>query len=152
MSGLLRFILLVVSILAAIWIFRRIRKCKIKQEDAVYWIAFSFLLAVLGICPQLSYFMADLLGIAAPVNFVFLMILFLLIEKLLSVSIQLSLLESKVQVMAAELAIRNKNLEEKGACHGTLQDKSQDSIIHNNEVNCEITEIKKEIGEKNGQA
>lgn len=128
MTRLLRLILLVVSILAAIWIFRRIRKCKIKQEDAAFWIVFACILAVLGICPQLSYFMADLLGIAAPVNFVFLMILFLVIEKLLSVSIQLSLLESKVQVMAAELAIRNKDLEENGVCHGTLQDRTQDNI------------------------
>lgn len=114
MTNVLRTILLVVSTLAAVWMFRRIRKCKIKQEDAAFWIFFAIALALLGIFPQLSYFMAEMLGISAPVNFVFLAILFLLIEKLLSVSIQVSLLESKVEIMAAELAIRNKDLEEKG--------------------------------------
>lgn len=113
MTNILRTILLIVSVLAAIWMFRRIRKCKIKQEDATFWVVFAILLAVLGIFPQVSYFMAELLGIYSPVNFIFLSIIFLLIEKLLSVSIQVSLLESKVEVMAAELAIRNKDLEEK---------------------------------------
>lgn len=113
MTNLLRTILLIVSVIASLWIFRRIRKCKMKQEDAAFWIFFAIILAILGIFPQLSYFMSELLGIAAPVNFVFLSILFLLIEKLLSVSIQVSLLESKVEIMAAEVAIRNKDLEEK---------------------------------------
>ena len=113
MTNILRTILLVVSVLAAIWMFRRIRKCKIKQEDATFWVVFAILLAVLGIFPQVSYFMSELLGIYSPVNFIFLSIIFLLIEKLLSVSIQVSLLESKVEIMAAELAIRNKDLEEK---------------------------------------
>lgn len=113
MTNVLRMVLLVTSIIASVWIFRRIRKCKIKQEDATFWICFAFIVSMLGIFPQLSYFMAEKMGIMAPVNFVFLVVLFLLIEKLLSVSIQVSLLESKVEVMAAEIAIRNKDLEDK---------------------------------------
>ena len=85
MTNILRTILLIVSVLAAIWMFRRIRKCKIKQEDATFWVVFAILLAVLGIFPQVSYFMAELLGIYSPVNFIFLSIIFLLIEKPLSV-------------------------------------------------------------------
>lgn len=113
MANGLRLLLLATSVLASLWIFRRIRKCKVKQEDATFWICFAFALAVLGIFPQLSYVMSEIMGIMSPVNFVFLVIIFLLIEKLLSVSIQVSLLESKVEIMAAELAIRNKDLEEK---------------------------------------
>ena len=77
MTNILRTILLIVSVLAAIWMFRRIRKCKIKQEDATFWIVFAIILAVLGIFPQVSYFMSQLLGIYAPVNFIFLSIIFM---------------------------------------------------------------------------
>lgn len=113
MTNVLRMVLLVTSIIASVWMFRRIRKCKIKQEDATFWICFAAVVCILGIFPELSYFMAEKLGIMAPVNFVFLVVIFLLLEKLLSVSIQVSLLESKVEVMAAEIAIRDKDLEDK---------------------------------------
>ena len=120
MSIVLRFLLLALSVLVAAWILRKIRKCKVKQEDAVYWVCFAVVLALLGVFPQLAYKAANLLGIQSPANFVYLIIIFLLLEKLLSVSIQVSMLESKVEIMAAELAIRCKDIEEskenKGEC------------------------------------
>ena len=92
---------------------RKIRRCKIKQEDATYWICFAIILACFGIFPRLSYTAANLLGIQSPANFVYMVIIFLLLEKLLSVSVQVSLLENKVEIMAAELALRSKNVEDK---------------------------------------
>lgn len=112
MSIVLRFLLLASSVLVAAWILRKIRKCKVKQEDAVYWVCFAIVLALLGVFPQLAYRAANILGIQSPANFVFLIIIFLLMEKLLSVSIQVSMLENKVEIMAAELAIRCKDIEE----------------------------------------
>lgn len=112
MSVLLRTILLTSSVLVAAWILRKIQKCKVKQEDAVYWICFAIILALLGVFPQLAFKAAGLLGVQSPANFVFLAIIFLLLEKLLSLSIQVSMLESKMEIMAAELAIRCKDIEE----------------------------------------
>lgn len=111
MTVILRVVLLIASIITSLWIFRKIRRCKVRQEDAVFWICFAFALAILGIFPQISYFLLPILGIQAPVNLVYLVIIFLLIEKLLSVSIQVSMLENKIEVMAAELALRCKDLE-----------------------------------------
>lgn len=113
MSTVLRTLLLFASVLTAIWILRKIRKNRVKQEDAVYWICFAIILAIFGIFPQISFNMARLLGIQSPSNFVFLAVICLLLEKLLSLSIQLSLLETKVETMAAELALRCKSIEEK---------------------------------------
>ena len=112
MSTVLQTLLLFASVLTAIWILRKIRKNRVKQEDAVYWICFAIMLAVFGIFPEISFKMAQILGIQSPTNFVFLAIIFLLLEKILSLSIQLSLLESKVETMAAELALRCKSIEE----------------------------------------
>ena len=70
------------------------------------------MLALLGCFPEISYTMSDALGIQSPANFVFLVIIAVLIEKLLTLSIQISFLESKIEIMAAELAIRCKNIED----------------------------------------
>lgn len=113
MGTTLRTLLLIASVVTAIWILRKIRKNGVKQEDALFWICFAIVLAVLGVFPKVSYLMASLFGIQAPSNFVFMAIIAILIEKIFSLSIQVSSLESKVEVMAAELAIRCKNIEDK---------------------------------------
>ena len=57
--------------------------------------------------------MASLLGIISPSNFVFLAIIALLAEKMLSLSIQVSTLTGKMEVMAAEIAIRSKEINDR---------------------------------------
>ena len=74
--------------------------------DAIFWVVFGVVLLALALFPGISYFIADILGIISPVNFVFLLIITLLCEKLLTVTIKLSLLEEKVEIMAAEIALR----------------------------------------------
>lgn len=113
MTLFFRILLLIVAVLTAIWIMRKIRRCKVRQEDAVFWVCFSIALIILGSFPEIAYWASDLLGIQSPANFVFLIIIFLLIEKMLSLSIQISMLESKMGNIAAELAIRSKDLEQK---------------------------------------
>ena len=93
MSTTLRTVLLISSVVTAAWVLRRIRKNGVKQEDALYWICFSVMLAVLGSFPDISFIMADILGIQSPANFLFLAIIAILLEKLLTLSIQISLLE-----------------------------------------------------------
>lgn len=112
MSLTLRTLLLVASVLTAVWVLLRIKKNHLKQEDALFWICFAIILAILGIFPEVSFKMAYALGIQSPANFVFLSIIAILSEKILSLSIQISFLENKIEIMAAELAIRCKNIED----------------------------------------
>ena len=106
MSGIMRTLLVLVSIGTTWWILHKIRKSKVKMEDAIFWMFFSGLLLILAIFPQLSFYLSDLLGIDSPANLVFLMII--------------SQLEEKVSVLSSEVAIRTqdedtrlKELEEK---------------------------------------
>lgn len=108
----LRVLLLVASVLTSIWILYKIRKNGVKQEDALFWIVFAVMLALLGIFPQISYVMCSYLGVQSPANFVFLVIIALLLEKIFTLSIKTSLLENKIEIMAAELAIRCKDMED----------------------------------------
>ena len=113
MSRVLRIVLLIMAATTAWMIMSKIRKSQLKMKDAIFWVVFGGVLLVLAICPEISYFMADILGIISPANFIFLMIIALLCEKLLTVTIELSQLEEKMEIMAAEIAIRTQKTEQK---------------------------------------
>lgn len=113
MSYILRIVLMIGAVLTAWMIVNKIRRSKMKMNDAIFWVIFGLILLVLAIAPEFSYFMANLFGITSPANFIFLAIIALLCEKLLTVTIKLSQLEEKVEIMAAEIAIRTQKTEQK---------------------------------------
>ena len=112
MSIILRILLLAASVVTSMWILWKIRKNSVKQEDALFWICFAIMLELLGVFPKLSYIMSAYLGVQSPANFVFMVIIAALLEKIFTLSIQQSFLESKMEIMAAELAIRCKSIED----------------------------------------
>lgn len=125
MSASLRILLIVAAVITVIWILKKIRKSKVKMEDAIFWLVFSGVLLVLAVFPQISFWLSKLLGIESPANLVFLLIICLLIEKIFTLSIITSQLEEKVSILSAEIAIRSqaqekeiisvqKNVEEDG--------------------------------------
>ena len=126
MSVVLRIALLLASIFTAWIIVAKIRKAKLKMGDAIFWVVFGGILLALAIFPQISYFMADVFGIISPSNFVFLLIIMLLCEKLLTITIKLSLLEEKMEIMAAEIAIRTQKTEQNG-CDTELKNRESDN-------------------------
>lgn len=111
MSTILRIVLLFAAAFSALWIIYRIRKAKVRLEDTLFWIATAFILLILGLFPQVSYLAAQILGIQSPSNFIFFAMICLLFEKLLTMSIIHSQMEDKYVTMAAEMALRCKDLE-----------------------------------------
>ena len=75
MSVTLRVLLLVAALFTAGWILHKIRKLKVKMEDAIFWMIFAAILCVLGLFPQITYWMTDLIGIMSPANLIFLIII-----------------------------------------------------------------------------
>lgn len=111
MSIVLRIVLLIAAVFSMGWIMYRIRRSRVRLEDTLFWIATGVLLGVLGLFPEISYRMASLFGIQSPSNFIFLLMICLLFEKVLTISIVHSQLEEKYVVMVAEMALRCKDLE-----------------------------------------
>ncbi len=107
MSNTLRYLLLIAAVVTAVWILRKIRKFKVKMEDAIFWIIFAVLLAILGIFPQATFWLTQKLGVMSPANLIFLVVIFLLMEKVFTLSLLVSQLEDKVTTMSAELALRS---------------------------------------------
>lgn len=111
MSVMLRIVLLITAAFSALWIIYRIRNAKVRLEDTLFWIATAVILLILGLFPQVSFEAASMLGIQSPSNFVFLVMICLLFEKLLTMSIIHSQMQDKYVTMAAEMALRCKDLE-----------------------------------------
>ena len=107
MSGVLRVMLLIAAVFSAWWILLKIRKCKVKMEDAIFWVCFAVILLVMGICPEFTYWLTGVFQMQSPANLIFLVIIFLLIEKVFTLSIITSQLEDKVTVLSAEVALRS---------------------------------------------
>ncbi len=63
---------------------------------------------MLAIFPEISYELCRIFGIMSPSNLVFLVIIFLLVEKIFTLSIIVSQLEDKIGVLSAEVALRSK--------------------------------------------
>lgn len=111
MSIVLRVALTLVSIATFIIIVRKIRHAKVQIEHSLFWIVFSAGLLLLSFFPQIAVIAANLLGIQAPVNFIFLFVIFVLLLHQFFNSIKISQLENKLKELTQELAVRE--LEEK---------------------------------------
>ena len=109
MSNCLRIILIMVSVMTYFYIARKLKKSQLQVMDAFFWIVFSFVLMVIGIFPGIAIFLAKIVGIQSPVNFVYLVVIFLLILRSFMLPIRISWLEERVKNLVEEIAIREKD-------------------------------------------
>lgn len=112
MSLMLRLVLVVVSIVTFLIIIKRIRQAKVQIETSLFWIVFAAILLLISIFPEIAFFATDLLGIQAPVNFVFLFVIFVLLLHQFFNSIKISQLENKIKDLTQELAVRELRSKE----------------------------------------
>ena len=113
MSRELRIVLLIAAILTTAWILRKIRKLKVKMDDAIFWIVFAVILLIVGLFPEFTYWLTRCLRMQSPANLVFLIIIFLLIEKIFTLSITVSQLEDKLNTLSTEIALRAHALDKR---------------------------------------
>lgn len=107
-SLVFRIALIVCSISTTIFMIKKIRNSKLQIEHAIFWLMFAFLLIVISVFPQLTIWGAKLLGIYSSTNFIFLVILFIVILKLFSATIEISNLEYRIKELSQKIAIDEK--------------------------------------------
>ncbi len=112
MTLTLRIVLIVASVLVVFYTIRKIRKSQLNIDDSVFWIGFSVMLLVMSIFPQIVTFFTHLLGIASPVNFVFLFVIFLILIKLFKLAIDLSITKHRLNHLIQRIAIINHDVDE----------------------------------------
>ncbi len=106
MSLSLRIILLVASVITCMYISRKLRKSQIQIMDTIFWIVLSAVFVIFAIFPQMVSWISDMMGFMAPVNLVFLVMIFLLLLRCFLLSIRVSQLDDKLKNLIEELAIR----------------------------------------------
>ena len=108
---LIRICLIFGSLVTAWYILRRVRQAKVQIEETIFWLLFSAALLILAIFPGIAYWAANLLGFMSPINFVYVVIIFLLLAKQFFMSIRLSQLDSKVRILTEQVALNEEKVE-----------------------------------------
>lgn len=114
-SIVLRLMLILVSVWLLFHVLRCVRKAKVQIDDMIFWLFFSVALIVLAAVPQIAHWAANLIGVISPVNLIYLVIIFVLLLKIFSMSIKFSQLESKLKSLTQELAVKETLREEQAA-------------------------------------
>ena len=104
----LRMALFAGSLLTFIFINRYIKKSRVRIEDTMFWLVFSAGLVVLGIFPQIPIIFSRWFKIESPANFVFLVIIFVLLVHQFFLTMKISQLEIKLRELVQAVAIENK--------------------------------------------
>lgn len=109
MSFVLRIVLIIGALVALSIVVRNVKRGKIRIADSVYWVVCAVLLTVLALFPHIAFFFSRLLGFLSPSNFVFCMIIALMLVKLFTLSCDVSRLTDKMEQLAQEIAILQKD-------------------------------------------
>ena len=112
MQPIFRIILIIVSLLTMSFMLRKIRQAKVQMEAAMFWVIVALILVVFSLCPAVADACARLLGIYSTPNFLFLFMIFLLMVKVFSMTLQVSQLESKQKELVQKIALAQKEQEE----------------------------------------
>ena len=72
MTGMLRVMLILVSVFTMAFMMRKIRQAKMEIEAALFWTAMALMLVVFAVFPSVADLCATLLGRFSIVNFSFL--------------------------------------------------------------------------------
>lgn len=112
MTPIFRILLIVVSLLTTYYILKRIRQSKLQIEYAIFWILFSGVLIIFSLFPWLVSLFTRMIGMQLPVNFIFLLFIFVLMVKMFFMTIELSTLENKVKDLTQELALEEKERQD----------------------------------------
>lgn len=112
MQPIFRIILVLVSWLTMWFMLRKIRQEKVQIEAAMFWVIVALILVVFSLFPSAADACARLLGIYSTPNFLFLLMIFLLMVKVFSLTLQVSQLESKQKELVQKIALAKKDQEE----------------------------------------
>ncbi len=104
---LLRILLIASSLFLLLHVIRSVTKARVRIDDIIFWVLFAIVLIVLAIVPQVASFFAEVLHFQAPINLVYLVVIFLLILRVFNMSIKVSQLEMKMQQMVQDEAVKS---------------------------------------------
>ncbi|MCD2492149.1 DUF2304 domain-containing protein [Lacrimispora sp. NSJ-141] len=113
MTTVLRMILILMSLLVLLLMMRKIRQAKAQIEDSMFWVFFAVLLVIFSVFPTAADWLSGLVGTMSTANFIFLLMIFLLLVKNFSMSIRISQLETKMKELVQKIALDDNESEKR---------------------------------------
>ncbi|MEE1478591.1 MAG: DUF2304 domain-containing protein [Eggerthellaceae bacterium] len=101
----LRIILVLASLLTLIFIAKKVRNSKVKLEDSIFWFCFAVLILLVSIFPEIFYVLSRITGTEAPVHFVFLFFIFILLVQVFNLSMRISQADTRIKELTQQLAV-----------------------------------------------
>lgn len=92
----------VVLVLALIFLLRTHR---IREKYAAIWILLTIAVLLIGVFPQLAYWLSSLAGVRTPSNLVFALAILVLLAVAIQLSVEVSNLEEETRTLAEEIAL-----------------------------------------------
>ena len=114
MTVTLRVLLIVASLFSCFLCIKRIKQAKLKVENSVVWLIGSILLILMSVFYNSVEWISVKLGFIAPVNFVFLVVIFFLLIQTFIDNIRISALNERIKDLDHYIALKeyNKNNKE----------------------------------------
>lgn len=111
--------LLIIVVVLGLLLTRRLR-----EKYAVLWLGIGFVVLILGVFPQLLYWLTDAVGVELPANLLFAIAIVLLLGVSLHLSWELSQAEDEIRRTAEELAILRAQHDDVGRRLARLEGRS----------------------------
>lgn len=133
MGTILRILLIVGAVLLVAHVLTNIKKSRIQIEDSLFWVSFVGLIIIIAVFPTIMTWAAGLFGFVSTSNFVFLVVVGILLLKVFTSSVEISRLKFRVNQLAQEVALTNKRnfdrqqLEQNAATPAARQTAATDS-------------------------
>lgn len=118
---------LILAILVCIFVIIQVRHQRMKERYAALWLIIGAIIIVLGAFPTLLNGVADFVGVALPVNLLFLLSILLLMGVSIHLTLELSRLSEKTRILAEEVAILKALQEQPGGAADAKKRTQQDS-------------------------
>ncbi len=111
MNTRLQIIIITASLIFLIYIMIMVRSRRIELKYTLIWLFAGFFMLTSAVFPKLPGFVSELLNIVEPVSTIFLIITFLLMLILFTLTIALSRSSSRIKRMSQEIGIIKLELE-----------------------------------------
>ena len=118
---------LILAILVCTFVVIQVRHQRMKERYAALWLIIGAIIIVLGAFPTLLNGVADFVGVALPVNLLFLLSILLLMGVSIHLTLELSRLSEKTRILAEEVALLKALQEQPGGAAGAKKRNQQDS-------------------------
>lgn len=118
---------LILAVLVCTFVIIQVRHQRMKERYAALWLIIGTAIIVLGAFPNLLNGVADFVGVALPVNLLFLLSILLLMAVSIHLTLELSRLSEKTRILAEEVAILKALQEQPEGAAGAKKRNQQDS-------------------------